>query len=430
MLNVRFKSVVTASIATLTALSAAASSIAFAQVTPLDTIVAIVDEDIILASEVRDRVKQVKSSAEQRDIALPDDDTVVQETLDRLILESIQLQLADRFGVRIPDAQLDQSMARIAAQNGLTLEQFRDALTQSGQDYVEMREGLRDELAIQRVQQGSVMRDINITEKEVDNFMTTEEGAALTEPEYRVMQALLPISRSDSAETRAAKEDFVDGVLASVLAGINFSEAVNVQEPFAFRGGDLGWRKLSDIPSMFSQIIRSLAAGDTGKVQSNSGLHLVHLAEARGLERLVEQTDVRHILLTPNEVLGDEAAQALILSLKERIEGGEDFAELAKEYSDDIGSAQEGGELGWTNPGQMVAEFEAAMANAEVGVITEPVRSEFGWHILEVTGRRTEDFSEQVRRNQVASYLREAKYEEELENWLREIREEAFVDIK
>ena len=427
MLNVRFKSVVAASLATLLA---TAASIALAQMMPLDTIVAIVDEDIILASEVRDRVKQVKSSAEQRDIALPDDDTVVQETLDRLILESIQLQLADRFGVRIPDAQLDQSMARIAAQNGLTLEQFRDALTQSGQDYVEMREGLRDELAIQRVQQGSVMRDINITEKEVDNFMTTEEGAALTEPEYRVMQALLPISRSDSAETRAAKEDFVDGVLASVLAGINFSEAVNVQEPFAFRGGDLGWRKLSDIPSMFSQIIPSLAAGDTGKVQSNSGLHLVHLAEARGLERLVEQTDVRHILLTPNEVLGDEAAQALILSLKERIEGGEDFAELAKEYSDDIGSAQEGGELGWTNPGQMVAEFEAAMANAEVGVITEPVRSEFGWHILEVTGRRTEDFSEQVRRNQVASYLREAKYEEELENWLREIREEAFVDIK
>ena len=430
MLNVRFKSVVTASIATLATLSATAPSIAFAQVIPLDTIVAIVDEDIILASEVRDRVKQVKSSAEQQDIPLPDDETVVQETLDRLILESIQLQLADRFGVRIPDPQLDQSMTRIAAQNGLTLEQFRTAITQSGQDYVEMREGLRDELAIQRVQQGSVMRDINITEKEVDNFMTTEEGAALTEPEYRVMQALLPISRSDNAETRAAKEGFVDGVLASVLAGMNFSEAVNVQEPFAFRGGDLGWRKLSDIPSMFSQIIPSLTAGDTGKVQSNSGLHLVHLAEARGLERLVERTDVRHILLTPNEVLGDEAAQTLILGLKARIEGGEGFADLAREYSDDIGSAQEGGELGWTNPGQMVAEFEAAMANAEVGVITEPVRSEFGWHILEVTGRRTEDFSEQVRRNQVASYLREAKYEEELENWLREIREEAFVDIK
>ncbi|CAI8393251.1 MAG: Chaperone SurA [Halieaceae bacterium] len=157
---------------------------------------------------------------------------------------------------------------------------------------------------------------------------------------------------------------------------------------------------------------------------------MVHLAEARGLERLVEQTNVRHILLTPNEVLDDEAAQKFALDLKSRIAEGEDFAELAKKHSDDIGSAQEGGELGWTNPGQMVPEFEATMASAEIGVITDPVRSEFGWHILEVTGRRTEDFAEQVRRNQIAGYLREAKYEEELDNWLRKIREEAFVDIK
>ena len=154
------------------------------------------------------------------------------------------------------------------------------------------------------------------------------------------------------------------------------------------------------------------------------------MAEARGLERLVEQTNVRHILVSPNEILDDEAARKFILGLKERISGGEDFADLAKEYSDDTGSAQEGGELGWTNPGEMVPEFEAAMASVEIGVLTDPVRSEFGWHILEVTGRRTEDFAEQVRRNQIANYLREAKYGEELENWLREIRDEAFVDIK
>ena len=406
------------------------SSLGWSQVIPLDSVVAIVDEDIILASEVGDRIKQIRASAEQRGVTLPDDETVFQETLDRLILESIQLQLADRFGVRIPDAQLDQSMARIAAQNGLTLEQFRDALLQNGQNYVEMREGLRDELAIQRVQQGSVMQDINITEKEIDNFMATEEGIALTEPEYRVVQALLPIPRSDTADQRTAKEDYVDAVLANILAGADFSEAVSVQEPYTFQGGDLGWRKLSDIPSMFADILPSLKAGETGKVQSNSGLHLVHLAEARGLERLVEQTNVRHILVTPNEVLNDEAARNFVLGLKERVNSGEDFADLAKEYSDDIGSAQEGGELGWTNPGQMVPEFEAAMASAEIGVVTEPVRSEFGWHILEVTGRRTEDFAEQVRRNQIANYLREAKYEEGLENWLREIRDEAFVDIK
>lgn len=401
-----------------------------AQVVPLDSVVAIVDEDIILSSEVRDRVQQIKASATQRGMELPDDETLVQETLDRLILESIQLQLADRYGIRIPDAQLDQSMARVAAQNRLTLEQFRDALTQNGQSYLQMREALRDELAIQRVQQGSVMRDINITEREIDNFMATEEGEAMIEPEYRVIQALVSVSRSDSTDERTAKEDFVDGVLANILAGADFSEAVSVIEPYAFRGGDLGWRKLRDIPSMFSEIVPNLKPGQTGKVQSSSGLHLVHLAEARGIERLVEQTNVRHILVKPNEVLDDDAAREFIASLKQRIESGEDFAELAKEHSDDIGSAQEGGELGWTNPGQMVAEFETAMAGAEIGVITDPVRSEFGWHILEVTDRRTEDFAEQVRRNQVANFLRESKYEEELENWLREIREEAFVDIK
>ncbi len=401
-----------------------------AQVVPLDSVVAIVDEDIILSSEVRDRVQQIKASATQRGMQLPDDETLVQETLDRLILESIQLQLADRYGIRIPDAQLDQSMARVAAQNRLTLEQFRDAVTQNGQSYLQMREALRDELAIQRVQQGSVMRDINITEREIDNFMATEEGEAMIEPEYRVVQALVSVSRSDSKDERAAKEDFVDGVLANILAGADFSEAVSVIEPYAFRGGDLGWRKLSDIPSMFSDIVPNLKPGQTGKVESSSGLHLVHLAEARGIERLVEQTNVRHILVKPNEVLDDDAAREFIASLKQRIEDGEDFAELAKEHSDDIGSAQEGGELGWTNPGQMVPEFETAMAGAEIGVLTDPVRSEFGWHILEVTDRRTENFAEQMRRNQVANFLRESKYEEELENWLREIREEAFIDIK
>ncbi|MDA0892661.1 MAG: SurA N-terminal domain-containing protein, partial [Proteobacteria bacterium] len=303
---------------------AVTSQLAVAQLVQLDTVVAIVDEDIILASEVRERIEQIRASAAQRNMALPDDETVLQETLDRLILENIQLQLAERFGVRIPDAQLDQAMTRIAAQNGLNLEQFRDALTQSGQSYLEMREGLRDELAIQRVQQGSVMRDINITEKEIDNFMNTEEGIELTEPEYRVVQALLPFSKSDDAERRIAKEEYIDGVLAAILAGADFSEAVAIEGAFSFSGGDLGWRKFSDIPSMFAGIIPNLKAGDTGKVESSSGLHLVHLAEARGLERLVEQTNVRHILLTPNEVLDDEAAQKFALDLKSRIAEGED----------------------------------------------------------------------------------------------------------
>ena len=405
-------------------------SLAIAQIEMLDQVVAIVDEDIILASELQERVQGVRSTMESRGADVPEDDVLVRETLDRLILDSIQLQLADRYGVRIPDQQLDESMTRLAQRNGLSLEQFRVALEQSGQSYAFARESLRDDLAIQRVQQGNVMRNINITEQEIDNFLATEEGETLTQPEYRIVQALLSTSRNEDALIVAEKQRFVDDVLATVQSGIPFEEAVSITQPFVFSGGDLGWRKLGDIPSMFAEVVPSLSVGEVTKVRSSSGFHLVYLADAVGGERLIRQTDVRHILIKPTEVLSEEAAEALAVELKTRIGDGESFGDLARQYSDDIGSAAEGGELGWTNPGQMVPEFEAAMASASEGEVTAPFRSEFGWHILEVKGRRDKDFSSQVRRNQVAGYIREQKYQEELDAWLRKIREEAFVDIK
>ena len=405
-------------------------SLAIAQIEMLDQVVAIVDEDIILASELQERVQGVRSTMESRGVDVPEDDLLVRETLDRLILDSIQLQLADRYGVRIPDQQLDESMTRLAQRNGLSLEQFRVALEQSGQSYAVARESLRDDLAIQRVQQGNVMRNINITDQEIDNFLATEEGETLTQPEYRVVQALLSTSRNEDALVVAEKQRFVDDVLATVQSGTPFEEAVSITQPFVFSGGDLGWRKLGDIPSMFAEVVPSLSVGEVTKVRSSSGFHLVYLADAVGGERLIRQTDVRHILIKPTEVLSEEAAEALAVELKTRIGDGESFGDLARQYSDDIGSAAEGGELGWTNPGQMVPEFEAAMVSASEGEVTAPFRSEFGWHILEVKGRRDKDFSSQVRRNQVAGYIREQKYQEELDAWLRKIREEAFVDIK
>lgn len=403
---------------------------AWAQVQVLDQVVAIVDDDIILASELQERVAGVRSTMESRGVEMPDDETLVRETLDRLILDSIQMQLANRYGVRIPDAQLDEAMTRLARQNGLTLEQFRVAVEQSGQNYGATRESLRKDLAIQRVQQGNVMRNINISEQEIDNFLATEEGEAMTQPEYRVIQALLATRRGEDAASVEAKETFIDATLANIQGGTDFETAVSGVEPYAFTGGDLGWRKLGDIPSMFAEVVPTMSIGDVTKVRSSSGFHLVFLADAVGGERLVKQTDVRHILIKPTEVLDEAAAEALAGQLMERVKGGEDFGALARQYSDDIGSAAEGGELGWTNPGQMVPEFEAAMAAAEQGVVTEPFRSEFGWHILEVTGRRDKDFSGEIQRNQVANYIREQKYQEELDAWLRKIREEAFVDIK
>jgi peptidyl-prolyl cis-trans isomerase SurA len=405
-------------------------SLASAQVEMLDQVVAIVDDDIILASELQERVQGVRSTMESRGVEMPSDDVLIRETLDRLILDSIQLQLANRYGVRIPDQQLDEAMSRLARQNGLALEQFRIALEQSGQSYAAAREGLRDDLAIQRVQQGNVMRNINISEQEIDNFLTTEEGEAMTQPEYQVVQALLSVSRGEDASEIAAKEAYINKVLSNIQSGQPFEQAVSGTEPYAFAGGDLGWRKLGDIPSMFADVVPTLAVGEVTKVRSSSGLHLIYLADSVGGEQLVRQTDVRHILVKPTEVLNEQAAEDLVVKLRARIAAGEQFGELARQYSDDIGSAAEGGELGWTNPGQMVPEFEATMAGTAEGSISQPFRSEFGWHILEVKARRDKDFSGELRRNQVAGYIREQKYQEELDAWLRKIREEAFVDIK
>ena len=414
----------------LAAAFSAAHSMVSAQPQVLDQVVAIVDDDIILASELRERVESVRANLEGRGVEVPSDDILVRETLDRLILDSIQLQLASRYGVRIPDPQLDESMTRLAAQNGMTLQQFRAALEDSGQSYPMAREAIRDDLAIQRVQQGNVMRNINISEQEIDNFLATEEGEAMTQPEYRVIQALLATSRAEPQEEVAAKEAYVDAKLESIQGGASFEEVVSEAGQYTFTGGDLGWRKLGDLPSMFTDVVPTLSTGDVTKVRSSSGFHLVYLADAVGGERLVKQTNVRHILIKPTEVLQEDAAQEFAGGLVERIRGGEDFGALARQYSDDIGSAAEGGELGWTNPGQMVPEFEAAMAGAVEGEVTEPFRSEFGWHILEVLGRRNKDFSREIQRNQVANYIREQKYQEELDAWLRKIREEAFVDIK
>jgi peptidyl-prolyl cis-trans isomerase SurA len=405
-------------------------SLGSAQIEVLDQVIAIVDDDIILASELQERVQGVRSTMESRGVEVPSDDVLIRETLDRLILDSIQLQLANRYGVRIPDQQLDEAMTRLARQNGLTLEQFRIALEQSGQSYAAAREGLRDDLAIQRVQQGNVMRNINISEQEIDNFLTTEEGEAMTQPEYWVLQALLSTSRGEDSAEVAAKEAYINEVLSHIQSGQPFEQAVSGSEPYAFTGGDLGWRKLGDIPSMFADTVPTLTVGEVTKVRSSSGFHLVYLADAVGGEQLVRQTDVQHILVKPTEVLNEQAAEDLVVELRARIEAGEEFSELARQYSDDIGSAAEGGKLGWTNPGQMVPEFEATMAGTAEGSISRPFRSEFGWHILEVRGRRDKDFSEEVRRNQVAGYIREQKYQEELDAWLRKIREEAFVDIK
>jgi len=419
-------------IAASLAVSLTAATITQAATEILDQVVAIVDEDVIMASELRTRLASVTKNLEARGMEMPPEDELVRETLDRLILENIQLQLAARVGVRISDAQLNAAVGRIAGQNGMNLEQFRTRLEAEGQSYVAMRDDIRREMILQRVQQGNVNQRIQITDKEIENFLATEEGQALTQPEYRLVHALLPLAPDASESDNAAAKLYVDKMITRIRGGEPFDQVISSSSGrYTFSGGDLGWRRGGDLPSLFSDIAPTLKVGEiAGPLRSDSGYHLVYLQDKRGGEQIVAQTEVRHILVKPSEILTDVQAEQLVIDLKARIEAGEDFGELAKEFSEDIGSGQEGGDLGWTMKGQMVPEFDAAMARTEIGEISDPVHSQFGWHILEVTGRRDQDMTELAMRNKANEYLHSRKYQEELDAWLRKIRDEAFVDIK
>ncbi|MEQ8803323.1 peptidylprolyl isomerase [Haliea sp.] len=404
-----------------------------AQTQMLDQVVAIVDDDVIMASELRERVQSITQTLQSRGMELPPEDVLIRETLDRLIIESIQLQMGNRVGARISDAQLNAALERIAAQNRMSLEQFRVMLEQEGQSYAAMREQIRREMIIQRVQSGNVNQRIQISEQEVNNFLASSEGQELSQPEYRIQHALLPLApEAPESEVETART-YLEGLLRRIRGGEAFDQVISGStDRYPFSGGDLGWLKADDLPSLFSDVAPGLETGATSDpIRSPSGLHLVHMADMRGGgDQMVEQTRVRHILVRPSEIMTDEQARDLVASLKERAEAGEDFADLAREFSEDIGSAAEGGDLGWTTPGQMVPEFEAAMAETPVGELSDPVQSQFGWHVLEVLERREQDMTRQAIRARATEALHQRKYEEELDAWLRKIRDEAYVDIK
>ena len=363
---------------------------------------------------------------------MPPEDTLIRETLDQLILENIQLQMGRRAGVRIPDEEINRATQRIAAQNRMSLEQFQAALQSQGQSYENMREQVRREMIIRRVQMGNINQRVQITEEEVGNFMSTREGQNLTQPEFRLLHALIALPSDAPPEQVSAAKNQAEATLSRIRSGTDFAQAVqDSTSPYQFTGGDLGWRKLADLPSLLSDVAPALKPGETSEpIRSDSGFHIINLVEVRGREQVVTQTKARHILIKPSEIMTDAQAQALAANLRARVLAGEDFSELAQEYSEDIGSAQEGGELGWTTPGQMVPEFEATVQKTPVGEIAEPVRTQFGWHVVKVEGRRDKDMSDLATRNKAMDYVHNRKYQEELDAWLRQIRDEAFVDIK
>ena len=398
----------------------------------LDSVVAIVDDDVIMASELRERLDQVQASLKMQKVDPPPQEVLVRETLDRLILENIQLQMGVNAGVRISDTQLNAAVTRVAAQNRMTLDQFRQQLELQGKSYEEMREDIRKELILQRVQAGNVNQRIQITEQEALNYLESPEGEELVAEEFHLIHALLPLPAEASAGQIAAAKAHVDSLYARIQGGETFQQVISTSaEPYLFTGGDLGWRKRADLPSLFAPVAPEMELGQTAApLQNPAGFHLIFLAEKRGGKTIVAQNHVRHILIKPSAIRSDDETRDYITQLRQQIIDGADFAEVAQANSEDIGSAQEGGDLGWTNPGQMVPEFEAMVGKTDIGSISEPFRSQFGWHILEVLERREEDLTEMVAMNRAREVLHQRKFEEELAAWLRKIRDEAFVDIK
>nr|WP_026146668.1 peptidylprolyl isomerase [Pseudomonas thermotolerans]MBO2510325.1 molecular chaperone SurA [Gammaproteobacteria bacterium] len=408
--------------------------LAQAEVRLLDRVVAIVDNDVVMQSQLDQRLRDVQQTIAKRGAALPPEHVLTQQVLERLIIESIQLQIGERSGIRITDEELNQALETIAQRNGLSLEQFRQALAQDGLSFADAREQVRREMIISRVRQRRVAERIQVTEQEVQNFLASDLGKMQLSEEYRLANILIPVPDGASPETLQAAARQADELYQQLRQGADFAQLAIARSASetALEGGEMGWRKAAQLPPPFDSMIGALQPGEvTEPVRTPGGFIILKLLEKRGGGGQVrEEVHVRHILIKPSEIRSEAEARRLVERLYERIQAGEDFAELAKSFSEDPGSALNGGDLNWIDPNALVPEFREVMANTPSGQLSKPFKTPYGWHVLEVLGRRATDSSAQVREQQAVNLLRNRKYDEELQAWLRQIRDEAYVEIK
>ncbi len=409
-------------------------SLAQAEVRPLDRIVAIVDNDVIMQSQLDQRLQEVRQTIEKRGAEMPPVEVMQQQVLERLITENLQLQLGERSGIRISDEELNQAMGTIAQRNNMSLEQFRSALERDGLSLESAREQIRREMIISRVRQRRVAERIQVSNQEVQNFLASDLGKLQLSEEYRLANILIPVPESSDSATIQAAERLAMDTYQQLQRGADFAQlaAARSASENALEGGDMGWRKAAQLPPPFDTMIGDLAVGEvTQPVRTPPGFILLKVLEKRGGDTQVrDEVHVRHILIKPSAIRSDEESRRLIERLRDRILAGEDFAELAQSFSEDPGSALNGGDLNWIDPAVLVPQFRAVMADTPSGKLSEPFRTDFGWHILEVLGRRATDASEEFREQQAMTLLRNRKYEEELQTWLRQIRDEAYVEVK
>ncbi|WP_062260688.1 peptidylprolyl isomerase [Endozoicomonas arenosclerae] len=401
---------------------------------PLDRIVAVVDKDVVMQSELNNRIEAVQRQLNSRNIPMPPDNILKKQVLEQLILENLQLQMGQRGGIRIDDWTLNDAISKIAKRNGMSVEAFRKNLESDGLSYADAREEIRREMIINRVRQRQIAERIQISEQEVDNFLKSPEGLASMQIEYRLGHILIATPDNPTPEQVREAEKKANNIAIQLDKGANFAEMAITHSSGqnALKGGDLGWRSADQLPSLFAEQALKMKDGEvSAPIRSPGGFHIFKLNDTRGNEKHMEQqVHVRHILIKPNEIRSDLEAQMLAKSLYDKIESGQDFGELAKAYSDDTGSALNGGDLNWVSPKSLVPEFQKAMKDTPLKIVSEPFKSSYGWHVLQVLGKRNSDISNQVRRSKVREILGNRKFEEELQVWLREIRDQSYVEVR
>jgi len=401
-----------------------------AQPVEIDKVIAVVDDDVVLKSEFEERWGQVQEQISKVTGPLPPVDVLRKQVLDQLIIEHLQMQMARRAGIRVDDNQLNQAMASIAQENNLSFEQFVQVLQTQGL-YDLTRDALRNEIIRGQFQNGAVNRRIDITRQEIENFLRSEAGISETAPEFHVAHVLIPAPDSGPTPVQTQLADLLYNELEKG-ADIGQVAAAGQISGIAVSGGDLGWQKAEGLPSIFAAVVPTLQPGQISKpFTSSSGYHIVQLLETRGGAALqIEQYQVRHILIKPNEVRTDAQAETLIRDLYARINNGEDFADIARQHTDDPTSMVSGGNLDWISNGMLPDDFMQVVRNTEPDTMTEPFRVSTGWHVVEVTGKRMQDVTEDNKRYQAEQILRQRKFENELENWLTEIRDTSYIDIR
>jgi peptidyl-prolyl cis-trans isomerase SurA len=402
---------------------------------PLDNIIAVVNDDVITELELGDELDMIKKQLSLQNTRLPPDDILKPQILERMILRRLQLQLADKIHLHVDDETLNRTLDNIAAQNGMSLTQFRETLGREGIDFARFRENMRNEITISRLQNQRVSNRITVTQQEIDNFLANQALLSESASEYHIGHILVSVPEAANAEAIAKARAKAEALVKRVRSGEDFEQVAIAESDGqqALKGGDLGWRQSAALPSLFAEWINQSREGQVSDpIRSPSGFHIITLHGKRSAEKphLVTQTHVRHILIRGSELVSEDEVKQRLNGLKERIEAGEDFAALAKAHSEDPGSAVEGGDLGWVNPGEMVPRFEEAMNTLQKGQISDVVRSRFGWHLIQVLDRRSHDNTELVQRNKARDVIRNRKTEPALENWLRKLRDEAFVEVR